>query len=554
MGYDEKNSLLSKYGINYEVKTDMCQIGITGSLVAPVRLAGKMFGIDPFSRGMANRPYVIELVYGESLTYSIKEKEEWTEVSEDAWHEGMLGLTEEGIDESLLESRVTVPCKELRNGRVWLVPISDRDAKRQWESLTEKIDRWCIALTATHLLSSMEKEFLRNIKKYYGAADYHLYLGDMEHIYEEEDRKRINECIDAFAEQFSESFKISEEPEMVKEELFQEAANLEAVMNRREGRILELQIERLGRVLKEKAAALKKEAEEKQEIADEGKHLGEKLAHVEEELERQIRIYYLRELLQKAEKKLDAYDVEQQKKLDQGIEEEEDLTALSENITPFLLQEWEEYFQGEFKRWFIQEVNALSEQLNQEFDAKLEKLIQDIENSEAAKALYDIIYSGFPEIHETYWGGPVQYSGFTDSFAYKQMNIEGKEGGALKRAIPIAFIAIGAFAGITGTLLPGIALTAIGIKSKISQEEEREAFRKELKKEAILQEKQILKHVKQELEKQFDYLKEAINQRISKYFQKFDENFQEYCSKVLEEKDRILMEAEEMEASLQNMN
>ncbi|MDO5338090.1 MAG: hypothetical protein Q4E89_11675 [Eubacteriales bacterium] len=555
MDYNEKISLLNKYGMSCEVKTEKCQIGITGSLIAPVRLAGKMFGIDSFSRGMTNRPYVIELCYGESLVYAVKEKEEWKETSEEAWHEAMLGLTEDGIDESLLESRITVPCEQLKEERVWVLPISDRDAKTQWEKLTEKIDRWCVALTATHLLSSMEKEFLRNIRKYYAAADCQLYLGDMEHIYEEKDRRHINECIDAFSEQFSEAFKISEDPEKVKEELFKEAANLNEVMTRREKRILKLQMERLGRVLKEKAAALKKEAEEKQEIADEGKYLGEKFARLEKELGRQIRIYYLREFLQEAKKELDAYDMEQQKKLEQGIEEEEDLTALSENITPFLLSEWEKYLEGEFVRWLVQEANAMSEQLNQEFDVRLKKLIQGVENAEAAKALYDSIYGASPDGHEAYYKfvGMWKYT-LAGSSVYDQMNVDGKEGGFLKRALPIAFITVGVLAGMTGTLLPGIALAAIGIKSKISQEEEREAFRKELKKEAALREKQILKYVKQGLEKEFENLEEAINRQIAKYFEKFDENFQKYCSSVLGEKDRILTEAQEIEAFLQNIN
>lgn len=542
MEQEEKIRLLKKFGLEYEENRDICKIGITGMLRTPVQLAGRMFGIDSFQKGIVGRPYIILLSYGAEIAYSIKTCDGWMTISEDAWHISMSGLTDNGVDDSLLESMVSCPCEELQKAAVSLISLEENGSQKQWLNDFWKIDRWCTALSATKLLSSLEKEFSRNIRKYYETQDYIFYLGDTEYIYEEEDCRHINNSLDTFGQQFEGSFKISREPEKVKEELFYDCGDREAVVERRNQRMMSLQIAKLQERLRKQAEELNEQAVKKQKVIEELKILKDSICCMEDEFGRQIRIYYLRELQQKVHQKVEEFDVKLQQLLMEGIDEEDNLEALSENIPSFLLEEWEAYLQGEFTTWLREEIDGLNKKLGTEFHEKIEELIKKGKDPDVEKILRKTMEHIYSIARADYWEEPGQSLDFLEAVPNNTQNNAGS-GIMNHKALPVIFIAAGAIVGIAGALLPGLALAAIGMKSKISQKEEREAFRKELKAGGALQEKQALKYVKKELDAGFDGLKNTINQWVHIQFKKIADALQMYDNRLNAEKEETLEEA-----------
>ena len=553
MERDEKKNLLKRYELDYEESREICCIGITGMLRNPIQLAGKMFGINPFLKVMVGRPYTIWLSYGNEITYSIKQDGEWKMIPEESWHQCMSGLTDEGTDESRLEARVLYPCTELQKVKICLISLEGDDSKG-WMDDFWGIDRWCIVLSATKLLGSLEKEFFRDIKKYYTAQDYTFYLGDMEFIHEEKNRRYIGDYLDAFAGQFAGGFRVSQETDHVKEELFCGCEDFDAMFQRRDERTMSLQMCRLKKILKIKTDDLNKQLVKKQTVIDKLKTIENGIAHMEDDFGRQIRIYYLRELQQKIHQKMDQYDAQLQPKLMMGINEEDDFTALSENIVPFLLGEWEEYLQGGFAAWSADETEALNQELGKELNAKIEGLIEREGDSTIKETLYRTMERVYYD-EKIFWEKPAQPLDLSDAMQDGQTHTIGLETGIMNhKAIPLIFIATGALAGITGALLPGLILAAIGVKSKMSQDEEKETFRKELEKEAVFQEKQILKYIKTKMDMGLEDLKGSVNQSINMQFSKIIDALQMQEDRLTAERDEIVSEAAKLEDMLQNIN
>lgn len=117
-------------------------------------------------------------------------------------------MTEKGIVDSLLEAKVECPCELLKNADVRLESLGEDKDVRKWEDAFWRTDRWCLALSATKLLNDAEKEFCTRISEYYNEEDYSFYLGDLEQILTEEDKRHIEGSMDAFAGQFPDGIRV----------------------------------------------------------------------------------------------------------------------------------------------------------------------------------------------------------------------------------------------------------------------------------------------------------------------------------------------------------
>lgn len=100
------------------------------------------------------------------------------------------------------------PCELLKNADVRLESLGEDKDVRKWEDAFWRTDRWCLALSATKLLNDAEKEFCTRISEYYNEEDYSFYLGDLEQILTEEDKRHIEGSMDAFAGQFPDGIRV----------------------------------------------------------------------------------------------------------------------------------------------------------------------------------------------------------------------------------------------------------------------------------------------------------------------------------------------------------
>ena len=502
MDLSEKKKLLTEYGLDYVDDGQVCQICITGMMMAPIRLAGKLFSVDAFLGGISGRPYNVSLSYGEKTTFYIKEdNDEWKAVTEEIWNECISGLTEDSIVESLFEAKVECPCELLRNADVWLKSLEEDKDVRKWEDAFWQTDRWCLALSATKLLNATEKAFCSKIKEYYSEEDYSFYLGEMEQILTEEDKKYIESSMDAFAGQFPDGIRVGYQADEVRVNLFGGCVETEAVQKRREACKTLLRFSKLKEVLQKSLEDISAQIRKQGETIDRLQLLRTHIGQMENDFCRQIRIYHLRELQQKIHCNLEKFDVSLQQKLAGYVSEELNLSKLAEDIAPFLIREWEIYLNGAFTEWIAREiVEAIH----------LTDSLQDIPDSVTR-----------------------QNKGLLDN-----------------EALPIVFIAAGAVAGIAGALLPGLAFAAIGVKSKMNQEEEKEQSRKEILDHALLQERQLLKRTKEDVDAEMKGMDSKINQWIHMQFIRISDAVKAYCGKLTLQRNTLLSEKEDIEAKI----
>lgn len=542
----EKKKLLKKYGLECGTTGDdhNCQIGITGMMMAPIRFAGKIFGINAFLQGIVGRPYDIFLSYGERSVFYIRAADgEWKAVGEDLWHEYMSGLTDHGIEESRIETKVECPCETLKIADVLLKSIEEDREGQQWKTAFWGIDRWCVALSATKLLCSLERGFSAEMEKYYDSADYIFYIGEMELITVDEDKVHIGSSVDAFARQFPNGIQITDQIDEACQHLFEGCRETQTVLLRRDERRVQLQLSRLEEVLCREAESYSKQAAEQQEIIDRLQLLGESLGKIEGDFCRRIRIYHLRELQQKMHHKMEEFDVVLQQELEQRIIGENDLSELADRIMTFLMQEWERYLKVDFAKWSAAEADSINQVLWEDLKEHVTGVLVQNGNPDIAPTIDNDLDRAFATV------------GMTAALPQIPGSITRREKGLLdSEALPVIFIAAGAVAGVAGALLPGLAFAAIGIKSKMNQQEEKEQFRKELMKEATLQERQILKCMKEGINAKLQEMEGGITQWTHAQFVKVEDSLKMQCGQQAKDRDRFLAKAAEVTVDLQNVH
>lgn len=540
MDLSEKKKLLTEYGLDYVDDGQVCQICITGMMMAPIRLAGKLFSIDAFLGGISGRPYNVSLSYGEEITFYIKEDNGgWKAVTEEIWNECISGLTEDGIVESLFEAKVECPSELLRNADVWLKSLEEDKDVRKWEDAFWQTDRWCLALSATKLLNATEKAFCSKIKEYYSEEDYSFYLGEMEQILTEEDKKYIESSMDAFAGQFPDGIRVGYQADEVRVNLFGGCVETEAVQKRREACKTLLRFSKLKEVLQKSLEDISVQIRKQGETIDRLQLLRTHIGQMENDFCRQIRIYHLRELQQKIHCNLEKFDVSLQQKLAGYVSEELNLSKLAEDIAPFLIREWEIYLNGAFTEWIARETDLLNQKLWEEWKQRVVELMSQNENLKLDSDIVDDLREIAEAIH------------LTDSLPDIPDSVTRQNKGLLdNEALPIVFIAAGAVAGIAGALLPGLAFAAIGVKSKMNQEEEKEQFRKEILDHALLQERQLLKRTKEDVDAEMKGMDSKINQWIHMQFIRISDAVKAYCGKLTLQRNTLLSEKEDIEAKI----
>lgn len=540
MDLGEKKRLLTEYGLEYADDGEVCQVGITGMMMAPIRLAGKLFSIDAFSGGISGRPYNILLSYGEKTTIFIKEDSGvWKAVTEEIWNECISGVTEKGIVDSLLEAKVECPCELLKNTDVRLESLGEDKDARKWEDAFWRTDRWCLALSATKLLNAAEKEFCTRIREYYNEEDYSFYLGDLEQILTEEDKRHIEGSMDAFAGQFPDGIRVGYQADEVRKNLFGGCGEAETLHERRDERKTLLRFLKLKEFLQKRLGEISVQIGKQEETIGRLQLLSAHIGQMETDFCRQIRIYHLRELQQKIHRNLEGFDTSLQQKLTGYVREEVNLSILAENVTPFLTKEWETYLGGAFTEWIAMETDLLNQKLWAEWKQKVMELMSQDANLKMDSDIVEDLREIVEAIH------------LTESLPDIPDSVVRQDKGLLdSEALPVVFIAAGAIAGIAGALLPGLAFAAIGVKSKMNQEEEKEQFRKEILEHALLQERQLLKRMKEDVDAELKKMDGKINQWTHMQFIRISDAVKTYCEKLVLHKNTLLSEKEDIETKL----
>lgn len=453
--------ILDKYNLtemknNYltwmnHAETGSIAIGIFGEGQEVVKLLSELLNLPELNSILFPGEFRIRIIYGAELCYYQKENREEQQLSFEEFSEKIQG-SDLDIESYVFEGIIAVPDSNIKDVIFTAATIADGFN----DELLLQTDISVVALSATHLLSMKEREFIRNPLNTRKC----FFLYDLEKVHEKE-REQVKALLESY---LSENEKYWILPS-------KEACSAFWMLRKEEADCYEKRVRKIDTYMKpfieaEIRTALSAADDEESLMRQTMQHLSsaqDELSKYKQRTTRYIFSNYISGIKNNTSSEIFDFYERLNQDITEGVKEERDIKSLQNELPHFITGAWSEFVDNILNSHVQQNVEMVAPAIEEYVNSKVELFLKELLTEEEYQCVNDLV-------NNIVDSNPVS-EGKADVIPGNAV-MERKESAAIRRVLPKCLIVLGGIAVLGSSFIPGVLLLAAGLKGNSDAIEE----------------------------------------------------------------------------------